>query len=60
MSQPREQYVHPVVRAREPRWARWSPWPFRLLGLLVLAALLYGVYLLIFHLHITAGGNSQG
>jgi len=52
--------VHPVTGAGEPRAAWREVWPFRLLALLVILAIAFGAYYLIFHLHITGAGNSQG
>ena len=56
----REEFVRPPGSAREAR-AHWREvWPFRFLGLLVLLAIAYGGYLMVFSLHIVGGGNSQG
>jgi len=60
VSRARESYVHPVTGAGEPRAAWREVWPFRLLALLVILAIAFGAYYLIFHLHITGAGNSQG
>lgn len=56
----REDYVRPVVRAREPRPAWLGGWPFRLLAVGLLAALALAGYFVVFHLHLTGAGNSQG
>jgi hypothetical protein len=55
-----EDYVHPVTRAREARPAWLDVWPFRVFTLIVVVLIAAVVYHLIFHLHITGAGNSQG
>lgn len=60
MRSERDDYVRPVTRADESRPEWLETWPFRLVTLLVLAAIAFGVYYLIFDLHFTVAGNSQG
>ena len=55
-----EDYIRPVTRAREARAGWRDVWPFRLFTLLVVLLILAAVYHVIFHLHITGAGNSQG
>lgn len=58
----REDYVRPVTGAAEPNPRReWlEVWPFRVVVGLVVVAIMFAVYFLIVHLHITGAGNSQG
>lgn len=55
-----EDYVRPVTSAREPRPAWREALAFRTVGVLVVLAIAYAVFFLVFHLHITGAGNAQG
>jgi hypothetical protein len=55
-----EDYVSPVTRAGEPRPGWVAVWPFRLVVAVAVLLLASGLYLLVFQLHLTGGGNAQG